>query len=101
MNVRKTVLQWSYEPKEFFEEPVTLENDAFHVLIAEGSCSVSLKAPADPVPEALRTNAEKLVKTLFLTNQPNNHQKYSISNTTIVQTTEVSSLGRRCADKYP
>jgi hypothetical protein len=75
---RKTELEWTYSPPQFFP-PGDFTTSAGTVRLAEGKAILMLGAPIDPVPPDVFAGAMRAVNALFLAQSVATRQAYTLA----------------------
>jgi len=78
MTIMKTVLEFRYQPADFFEAPYRRTTAAFEMLVDAGLIAVSLSSPQNPVPEMLRLQIKSEAEAIFLARQLLLHRKFHL-----------------------
>ncbi len=91
MTVDRTELEWTYEPKGFFETPYRHAERDFELKIDNGTAVATLIIPTDPVPADLEESVRTLVENSFLVRELQLHRKAKLEGPRIYQ----HSAGRK------
>lgn len=76
----KTVLEWSYEPKGFFEEPCMLPFSGGEIIINGGSVRGEFDASFYDLGQDFRNSVHEHLTTAFLAQQVQVHTQYQLSS---------------------
>jgi len=73
MTIDKTVIEWPYEPPNFFETPIHRSYPEYDLDIQDGRARAALKTPVDPVPADLKTSVQEGLAAVFAARQLRTH----------------------------
>lgn len=85
MTIVKTVLEHSYEPRDFFEAAYRRTTPECEILADGGKVTVTLTSPEDPLPEAVKSDLAALVEAIFRARQLRTHHQYQLGSPTVNQ----------------
>lgn len=92
--VTKTEIEFSYEPGDYFEQPISLPTKHGHLSISTGKVVYSLATPADPVPRAQQDEAERETRMAFDLRALQTNRRYTLSRSSITQYGKNGSTGK-------
>lgn len=78
MTITKTVLEWPYQPPDFFEAPYRQTAAGYDLLVDAGIVTVTLTSPQDPVSEILRSQIASEVEAIFIARQLRTHRHFAL-----------------------
>jgi hypothetical protein len=85
MTIDRTIIEWLYEPLDFFENPVRHLGFNYDLDIQDGQAQASLKAPTEPVPSQLTVAIQATLQTIFDARQLLIHRAYRLKGTRVYQ----------------
>ena len=88
----KVLLEWTYTPKNYFEEHSTFDYNDYQIDINNGQVTTSMLADFFDSHPNIRQEAEKTVENIFLSTQVFSHQPFNLSGSAMVR---VHPDGRR------
>ena len=91
-STKRTVLEWTYEPKGFFEEPCELPFEGGAISVADGKVRGDFDAALYGQGSPLRDDADEFLRSVFLAHQVQTHQSFSL---TVPSMAREHSDGRR------
>ena len=77
MALNKTVIEWPYEPPNFFETPFYRSYQEYELHIQDGRARATLKTPVDPVPTDVKTAIQKRLEAVFAARRLCTHLAYT------------------------
>lgn len=74
----KTILEWQYEPTNYFEAPYSYSHSAYELVIKNGKVLATLTNPQEVVDPTLITAIEEKVKTILAGRQLLMHKPFTL-----------------------
>ena len=81
----KVLLEWTYTPKNYFEEHSTFDYNDYQIDINNGQVTTSMLADFFDSHPNIRQEAEKTVENIFLATQVFSHQPFNLSGSAMVR----------------
>src|SRR3990172_207472 len=85
MTEEKTILQWTYEPKNFFEAPVDYSDSKYKLILQDGNVDAELSDFQDPVPDTLLKEVETKVNFFLKARMILKHETFKVGGVKIRQ----------------
>lgn len=82
-DIARSVLEWTYQPKSFFEEKTTLYHADGFIEIGEGKARGEFGADRFEQGEAFCNSAHEILNAAFLAQQIQVHQPYTLGKPTL------------------
>lgn len=77
--LNRTVLEWSFEPKDFFEEPYELPFEGGAITVADGKARGNFDGALYVQGREFRDSADRFLRNAFLAHQVQVHQSFSLT----------------------
>ncbi len=81
----KTTIEWTYEPREFFEEEIALNFSGGLIAISQGKAPGEFDASRYDEGDVFRTEAHNFVESAFLAQQVQNHLAFTLAQPAIAR----------------
>ena len=85
MTIVKTVLEWAYQPADFFEFPYRMTMPDCEIQIQDGTVRVTLNSPLDPVPDALKSRIALEIEAIFRIRRLRTHKRFELKGSHTIQ----------------
>jgi hypothetical protein len=80
MTIVKTILEFPYQPADFFESPYRQATPDREILVGRGIVTVTLSRPQDPVPQSLKSRIASEIEALFYARQLRTHRRFEFEH---------------------
>lgn len=85
MAIKKTIVEWVYEPSSYFEGSGIFSEKDYDIKLENGLASAILSIPQDPVPGELLQEINERLEFIFMTRQLYAHNPFKLKGFSISQ----------------